>query len=200
MILVVIAAMTSFGDVLWWCITDTATVDGRDIYSFINDYGTVEEDGYTYYNVGARVTCTFADRRKEVIPIAYPDFPGERFTSADFFDGGGKNSAGFGTGWWATQSPLHEMNGYTGELLNEAIFQAELGLLSYDELLDLVGFDTIAKSETVTGKYLNEQIKAIFAGGVNVPASNQWLPYTFSTYNSAPEPNSLVLLLLGGGL
>ena len=72
-------------------------------------------------------------------------------TLLSFFDGGGQNhpSSKFGTGWWSNQSVLHEVPGYNSEMLEEAVFMVELGLLTYDDVLDAVGWETIANSDTV---------------------------------------------------
>lgn len=94
--------LTGSGDILWWQVDDTATVDGQSIYSFVSSYGTEIIDGYDFYNVGARVRMTNPDGSTAIIPIAYPDFPGDRFEYAEFFNGGGANGAGFGTGYWST--------------------------------------------------------------------------------------------------
>lgn len=133
---------------------DTAKVDDQSIYSFVSSYGIETIDGYDFYNVGARVRMTNQDGSTAIIPIAYPDFPGDRFEYAEFFDGGGANGAGFGTGYWSTQSVLHEVPEYNTELMEEAEFMVELGYLRYDEVLDIVGWETIAVSDTKFGSEL----------------------------------------------
>ena len=130
----------------------SANVDGVGIKDFVSSYGIdTDETGYNWYNVGARVKMINPDGSSSIVQIAYPDFPGERFDYADFFDGGGQNhpSSEFGTGWWSNQSVLHEVPGYSSEMLEEAAFMVELGLLTYDDVLDVVGWETIANSDTV---------------------------------------------------
>ena len=186
--------LTGSGDILWWQVDDTATVDGQSIYSFVSSYGTEIIDGYDFYNVGARVRMTNPDGSTAIIPIAYPDFPGDRFEYAEFFNGGGANGAGFGTGYWSTQSVLHEVPEYNFELLNEAQFLVELGELSYDDVFDIVGWETIAVSDTKFGSELRGMI---FPGGVSEPADFQWIPTRFHT---VPEPSTFLLCLLGAAL
>ena len=70
-------------------------------------------------------------------------------------------------------------------------FMVELGYLTYDDVLNVVGWETIAKSDTVLGSQIRG---AIFAGGVNVPADYQWTPTSFHT---TPEPQSGMLLTVG---
>ena len=185
-------AFAGNGDVLWWLVDDSANVDGQSIYSFVSSYGVEpDETGYNWYNVGARLRLTNPDGSTDIIPIANSALPDERFEFLDFFDGGGQNGGGFGTGTWSGQSILHESPIYKSELLTEAMFQIELGYLSYNDAIDIVGFETIAKSETVIGSQIMD---AIFWGGVNTPADIQWTPTVFHTI---PEPSSSIMLIFG---
>ena len=175
----------------------SANVDGVGIYDFVSSYGVdTDETGYNFYNVGARVKMINPDGSSAIVSIAYPDFPGDRFEYAEFFDGGGQNhpSSTFGTGWWSTQSPLHEVPGYNSEMLEEAAFMVELGLLTYDDVLNVVDWETIATSDTAFASQLRGMI---FPGGVNEPADFQWTPFNF---HATPEPNSLLLMLFGAGI
>ena len=140
------------GDVLWWLVDDSANVDKQSIYSFVSSYGVEQDEtGYNWYNVGARLRMTNPDGSTDIIPIANSALPNERFEFLDFFDGGGQNGAGFGTGTWSGQSVLHESPIYKSELFNEVMFSVELGYLSYNDALDILGWETIAKSDTVFG-------------------------------------------------
>lgn len=191
------------GDTLWWQANNTATVDGQDIFSFVNSFGTWTEidpdtgEEFSGYNICARLTCTFVDGRKEVVPT-YLNFGNswEQWDYVDFLDdcGGGRS---FGTAHWGTQSMLHEIPGYSYDILDEIAFQVELGILTYDDVLDIVDFNTIAESETASGKYLANGVRSIFWGGVNVPAQNQWTPVNFHTI---PEPSLAMLFFIGTSL
>lgn len=175
----------------------SANVDGVGIKDFVSSYGVdTDETGYNWYNVGARVKMINPDGSSSIVQIAYPDFPGDRFDYAEFFDGGGQNhpSSEFGTGWWSNQSVLHEVPGYSSEMLEEAAFMVELGLLTYDDVLDVVGWETIANSDTVFASQVRD---AIFNGGINTPANSQWTPFNF---HMTPEPSALHLILVGTGL
>ena len=195
-LIILMVCMFSFvgmGDVLWWLVDDSATVDGNSVYSFVSSFGTWSEvdpdsgEEFSGYNVGARVKVTFSDGRSETLPIVYPDFPGETFAYADFFDGGGKNGAGFGTGWWSTQSP------FSYDALSEILFQIQLGKLTWNESLNAFDWDTLAEIDPVAKSMLSDHI---FEGPAwNVPANSQWTPSIFHTVS--PEPNSFILMSLG---
>ena len=172
-------------DTLWWFVNDTATIDNLPIVSFLEN-NFPEDDNHW---IEARVIMTVNGER-HIANIAYPDFPGERFESTYVGWSEGANQE-WGTGNWAVQSPLHEIPGYSSEMLAEAVFMIELGLLTYDDILDVVNWETIATSETALGSEIRG---AIFNGGVNVPADYQWTP-TF--YTTSPEPNACILLLIG---
>ena len=194
-ILVCVLAFASFGDVLWWMVDDSATVDGRNVHSFVSSYGIWTEvdpdsgEEFSGYNVGARVKMTFADGRSETLPIVYPDFPGETSDYVEFFDGGGHNASGFGTGEWATSSP------FSHEMLAETLFQIQLGELTWNEALNVFDWSTLAESDPVAKSMLSDHI---FEGPAwNTPANSQWIPTDFHTI---PEPNSGLLILVGFGI
>lgn len=194
-ILVCVLAFASFGDVLWWMVDDSATVDGRNVHSFVSSYGIWTEvdpdsgEEFSGYNVGARVKVTFADGRSETLPIVYPDFPGETSDYVEFFDGGGHNASGFGTGEWATSSP------FSHEMLAETLFQIQLGELTWNEALNVFDWSTLAESDPVAKSMLSDHI---FEGPAwNTPANSQWIPTDFHTI---PEPNSGLLILVGFGI
>lgn len=186
-------SFVGMGDVLWWIVDDSATVDGSSVYSFVSSFGTWSEvdpdsgEEFSGYNVGARVKVTFADGHSETLPIVYPDFPGETFDYAEFFDGGGHNASGFGTGEWATRSP------FSHEMLAETLFQIQLGELTWNEALNAFDWNTLAETDSVAKSMLSDHI---FEGPAwNVPANSQWAPTIFHTVS--PEPNSFILLSLG---
>lgn len=190
------AAASAFGDVLWWIVDDNATVDGSSVYSFVSSYGTWTEvdpdsgEEFSGYNVGARVKVTFTDGRSETLPIVYPDFPGETFDYAEFFDEGGANASGFGIGTWSSQSPL------THEMTAETLFQIQLGELTWNEALNVFDWSTLAETDPVAKSMLSDHI---FEGPAwNVPANSQWAPTVF--YSTIPEPSSGLLLLLGAAV
>lgn len=97
-------AYSCSGDTLWWVVDDSQTVDGLPIVSFIENNTFEDDDNWP----AARVKVTYSDGTSEIVPIAYPDFPGESFYSAyvgytlDWQTG---EPVGWGTGWWSTQSP-----------------------------------------------------------------------------------------------
>lgn len=110
-LLAMLAPWNAEADVLWWWVNDTAQVDSAGLYSFVTSYGIdayVDQSTGTvhaYCNAGARAAAMFKDGQCEVLPIVYPDFPGERFYFTELFD---EQSAGHqvSSGNWTTQSPL----------------------------------------------------------------------------------------------
>ena len=174
-------------DVLWWLVDETVTIDGNNLYSFIQPYAW-EEDGYSGYDVGARVKVIFNDGTSTILPI---------YNSGQYFDYSPLDESGDGrgisTGNWSSQSPLNSID---SELLSEALFQIQLGSLTYNEALDLFTWnDVIAESDTATKEYLMQHY--IWEGGILPPADGQWTP---TIYHETPEPNLLCLLLVGSGV
>jgi len=171
-------------------VEDSATVDSQSIYSFVSSYGTWTDtdpdtgETYSRYNVGARVKVTFGDSSSKILPIVYPDFPGETFDFAEFFEEGGNNESGFGTGNWATPSPIEF------EMWSEAMFSIQLGEITEEGAWGRV----LALSDPVTGSYLKDNGSVFIDPPWNVPNAQQWSPTIFHTI---PEPSSGLLLLFG---
>lgn len=187
--LVVICAISLFGygDTLWWLVNETATVDGQNLLSFIQPYAW-EEDGYSGYDVGARVKVTFGDGTSTILPI-YNN--GQYWDYSSLDDSG--DGRGVSTGNWASQSPLNHIN---SEMLTEALFQIELGNLKYDDLLDIFTWDEIIAYTDAVGKEMLSSY--IWQGGVMPPADGQWTPTVF--HAPVPEPTSSILCIIGFGV
>lgn len=100
-------------DVLWWLVDETANVDGSSLYSFIQPYAW-EEDGYSGYDVGARVKVVFRDGTSIVLPV----YNNNQYWDYSPLDDSG-DGRGISTGNWASQSPLNNID---SEMLNEALF------------------------------------------------------------------------------
>lgn len=117
--------------------TGYAYVDDERLYSFIAPYAW-SEDGYSGYDVGARVKVTFNNGTSTILPIK--DNPvGYSILNED-------ESGIISTGNWASQSKLP-----SSELLEEALFSIELGDLTYDELLDMYAWNQVlAESDKYT--------------------------------------------------
>lgn len=197
--------MAGPAETLWWGVFDDVndgpsysghtTVDDIDLKPFVESYGTWQEefegDIYEGYNLSARAKAINLDGSEIYLRVSVPgDDP---LDALDFFDGGGQNAAGLGTGWWVGQSIVDS------ELLNEALFQIELGLIEYDDAFNVVGWEAVAWSDTASS---NENV--IWHGGVSLPADHQWMPFKFYTINPyippVPEPSAVLLILIGAGL
>ena len=195
--------MVGSAETLWWGVFDDVndgdspsysghtTVDDIDLQPFVESYGTWQEDIYEGYNLSARAKAINLDGSEIYLRISFPD--SDTLDALDFFDGGGQNAAGLGTGWWIGQSIVES------ELLNEALFQIELGLIEYDDAFNVVGWEAVAWSDTASS---SENV--IWHGGVSLPADHQWTPFKFYTINPytppVPEPSSLLLALIGSSL
>lgn len=105
----------------------SANVEGIGIKQFVESYGTYTEfdpdmnEWYSGYNVGARIKMTYNGVSQYLVNQVPYDDGNFTYPIAEFFDEGGQNhpSSEFGTGWWATQSILPEIN---SELAGEVLF------------------------------------------------------------------------------
>lgn len=111
-------------------ITGCTKVDGEQLSSFVLPYQW-SKDGYSGYDVGARVRVQYKDGSSEILPTLQSSSFGswEEVPYAVLGDPGDGN--GLGTGDFATQTPLP-----SSELLQEAMFLIELGELTYSDILD----------------------------------------------------------------
>ena len=175
-------------EIMWWLVDETATVDGEVITSFLESYP--EDDNH--WNA-ARVKVTAGDQ------IHYLDIevPGVgRFDGSEgvwLQDSG--DGRGISTGNWATQSPL---DGLSHELYENAMFQVQLGTLTYDDVFDVVDWFTLAETDPVAKATLTQHLYE--RGTIQPPGYTQWTPTEFHTHSSVPEPNSLMMMLIGSGM
>lgn len=189
-------AFVGNGDVLYWQITDAAKVDNETIVSFVEPYGTYEEelpsgDMYIGYNVAARVKVTGGNLSESVyLPLYFGDGISEDGEfGVDFSPNNGRYwGCGVPTG---NQSPLDGV-GYGSEMFMECAFQVELGEITWDEVADTLDWTTIAKSDTFAASQLSQYIHERF--DIAPPNLDIWTPMVFHTI---PEPNSGLLLLFG---
>ena len=180
-------SLTLLGEeIMWWMVDDTATVDNQDIITFLQPYPEDEN-----HWCAARVKITGKDIGTIYLDIESPDFPGERFNGAEGAWLGDSGSGYWGTGNWANQSPL---DGFTKEIWNEALFQMEIGYLSFNEVLDVVDWSTLAETDPIAKNLLSQHLYE--RGTLMPPDYSQWTPTDFHTVN-VPEPSSNLLFLVG---
>lgn len=172
-------------EILWWMVDDTATVDGREIMGFLSYYGE-DDDNWN----AARVKMTGADQSYVFLDVVWD---GERFDGYEGIWIGDGGDGRWGTGYWGTQSPI---DGLADELIQEAVFQIELGHVTYIEVLDAIEWVTLAE----TDPYSKEMLSAyIYERGTLWPGADfQWTPTQFHTV--IPEPNADILVLIGASL
>ena len=186
-------AFAGNGDVLYWQVTDEATVDGGNIKAFVEPYGTYEEelpsgDMYIGYNVAARVKVTGSHLQQSIYLPIY-GLSDDAELGVDFSpDTGGHWGCGVPTG---NQSPLDTL-GYGSEMFMECAFQVELGEITWDEVADTLDWTTIAKSDTFAASQLSQYIHERFV--LPPPDLDVWTPMNFYI---VPEPSSGLLLLFG---
>ena len=182
-------------DILYWQITDAATVDGGSIYSFVESYGTYEEeleDGSQYigYNIGARVKITGGNLTE---PYYLPQYIGD----GNFADGrsGVEFSPNLGGHWGCgvpvgNQSSIESLQ--NNEMFMEYIFVIELGEYTWDDALDSWNLIPLAESD----KYVANQLQQYFYERFDLgpPETGIWTPIQF---HSTPEPTTGMLIILG---
>lgn len=190
---VMMAAASGFAeDIMWWMVDDTATVDGEGVMSFLAQYPEDENNW-----CAARVKVTGENIGTMYLDIESPDFPGERFNGAEGAWLGDSGSGYWGTGNWATQSPI-SLDGLDVELFEEARFQVELGRCKYDEVYDMVKFIALAETSPVVKAELTQYMYE--RGTIMPPGYQQWTPTEFHTISSIPEPNGSLLVLVGAAM
>lgn len=187
---------TGNGDVLWWTVDANATVDGAsDVFTFLAPMPYDSEPDYN--NVyGARIAIknSSGDTIGYLNPY-YQTNPEE--TNPMYFnyaidpdiievDIGHPNEGYVGAEWCASKVDR--------EALMEYMFQIELGHDVWNSLLNDYDWNTIAKSDTVEGRVLMEQLHTYEAFDLNPPIQSPWTPMVFHTI---PEPSSGLLLLFG---
>jgi len=111
-------------------ITGHAYVDDERLSSFVEPYAW-NEDGFSGFDVGARVRVQYKDGSSEILPtLQSSSFGSWEEVPYAVLDNIG-DGTGLGTGDFATQTPLP-----SSELLQEALFLVELGELTYNDILD----------------------------------------------------------------
>lgn len=173
--------------VLYWMSDQSVLVDNTPIQTFIAPLQYEDEEWGTGYYAGARVKVTGGDLSSPVFLSIYCD--GESFdgTYGVEYDDGSHTGGQWGV--VGEQSVLTD--GLTKELLDEYIFQMELG--RYDEEWDFI---TMAVSDTKTFQQLDEAGYIYRTMDLSPPTTGFWNP-NFYTTPPIPEPNSLLLTLLG---
>ncbi len=176
-------AFVSHGEdeVLYWMVTDGATVDNQNIMVFLQDY-VVDEDNWN----AARVRVTGGGYESPFYLAVY-------FGNGEFEDGAfGVELYDNGSGHWGAGVPTGNQSPFGRELLEECIFTMELGHNAWDALSGEVSWVTLAESDSLAYAYLEEYIHERF--DLNPPTTGIWTPMDFHT---VPEPNSGVMFLFG---
>jgi len=179
--------------VLYWMSSDSATVDDIPIATFIDPY-YYEDEGGNGYDAAVRVKVTGGD-------LLSPTFLSIYVGDGQSWDGtDGMSFMEDIGGYWGSGVPVGNqssmIDGLTRELLDEYVFQMELGM--YDESQDWA-FVTLAVSDPKTFQQLDEAgyIYRTFDLGPNYHQA--WNP-NFYTHPPIPEPSIPLLMLIGVGL
>ena len=176
-------AFVSHGEdeVLYWMVTDGATVDNQNIMVFLQDY-VVDDDNWN----AARVRVTGGGYESPFYLSVY-------FGDGYFEDGAyGVELYDNGSGYWGAGVPTGNQSPFGRELFEECVFTMELGHNAWDALSDDWSWVTLAESDSVAYSYLQDYIHKKF--DLNPPSTAVWTPMDFHT---VPEPNSGVMFLFG---
>ncbi len=192
-IILCIFAFVGFSEeIMWWLVDESATVDGEVITSFLQPYP--EDDNH--WNA-VRIKVTSGDN---IIYLDnYQAWDGGHWTSSPgeegVWIGDSGDGRGISTGEWTTQTPLV---GLDHELFEAALFQVQLGTLTYDDVLDVVNWITLAETDPVAKATLTQHLYE--RGTIQPPGYSQWTPTEFYTHSSVPEPSSALLCIIGFGI
>ena len=189
-----LAFLTGSGDVLYWQVTEDATVDGGNIKDFVEPFGTYEDgDTYIAYNVAARVKVTGGN-------LSQPEYLRIYFGNGAWEDGDfGIDLSPDTGGYWGlgVQSPVQssiEEYGYGSELFEEYTFMVELGNVTWDDAVEDLNWTTIAQSDEFSAEMLSQYIHERFE--LAPPSLAAWNP----NFHTVPEPSSAILTMIGLGL
>ena len=193
-----LAFLNGSGDVLYWQVSETATVDGGSIRDFVEPFGTYEEElpnGETYigYNVAARVKVTGGN-------LSQPEYLRIYFGNGIWQEGDiGSDLKPDTGGYWGlgVPSPVQssvEEYGYGSELFKEYAFMVELGELTWDDVAEDLNWTTIAQSDEFAAEMLSQYIHERF----DIAPSNleTWSP----NFHTVPEPSTALLCIIGFGV
>ena len=181
--------MPAAEEVLYWMVSDGATVNDHGTIFSISDFLPAEtDDSFS----AARIRVTGGDITGDVFLDVYDSDGtlqvGSGALGIAFGDNGGYWGAGVPTG---TQSPLGEYAGMSPEYS----FIVEIGNCSWDVSSGTASWvNTVAVSEATKYSDLSRYIHPSF--DLNPSAGSVWSP---TSYN-VPEPSGGLLLLVGGAL
>ena len=165
-------------EIMYWMVNESATVDDTSISIFLSDYP--EDD--THWSA-ARIKVTGPGIGMRYLDIESPEY-GKTSGEEGAWIGDAGDGYGVSTGNWATQSPL-ALDGIDQELFKEAMFSVELGYLTWDEVLDVVDWVTLAETDPIAKSALSQYLYE--RGTLLPPGYEQYVPTDFHT---VPEPSS----------
>lgn len=187
--LVIVSCGTVHSDeLMYWMVNESATVDGTSISIFLSDYP--EDD--THWSA-ARIKVTGPGIGTRYLDIESPEY-GRTSGEEGAWIGDAGDGYGVSTGNWANQSPF-ALDGIDQELFKEAMVSVELGYITWDEVLDVIDWVTLAETDPVAKSTLNQYL---YERGTLAPEPKwQWVPTEFHT---VPEPSTRTLVLVGASL
>lgn len=182
-ILMLIAGITFYAkgaeEVLLWQTTESTTVDGGDIFSFLEIY-PIDEDNWN----AVRVVVTGGQLSEPIyLPIYFDLIEEDGEFGVELMDNG--------SGYWGVGNPTGIQSKFP--VVDEMLFQLEMGHNVWDYNLDDAVWTTIAVSDTATYEYLRQQyIYETF--DIAPQTAKPWNP---NFHVVVPEPNTNLLLLFG---
>lgn len=175
-------------DVLLWTLDGNALVDGTEsIESFLSD---VPDDDL--HNPAVRVKISGGNISS---PIYIDNYMEDEDTPIKYLDeGGGYFGVYVGEvgGRYGAQLIQSEV---PSELGQEVLFAIEVGQMTWDDDTYMSGiFTVLAESDT----YTYQQVMSYITPRLDLnPPGGDWVPSFYHTTPPIPEPNSLLLTLLG---
>ena len=119
MILAVLFAFSSIGDVLVWQVDSTATVDGANIFQYVS---AIPEDDNNW--CAARVRVTGGSLSSPQYLSIYGE---DEYGNTEIWDGEGGMSFGDNGGYWGCGVPVGNQSPLLNGVLGEYLFAVEIG-------------------------------------------------------------------------
>lgn len=184
LICLIATAIRCYGepDVLYWQVTDNATVDGEAIQVFLSLYPTTEDE---WSAVRVRVT---GGNLSEIVYLGIYAGAGEVWDGTDGVELGDN-----GSGYWGAGVPTGVQSPFEREFAEECLFAIELGHNVYDAAMDVISWETLAETDDFYLSTLHEYLYTRF--DLWPPTTGIWTPDMF--HSPVPEPKSGLLIAIG---
>lgn len=193
-------SMSGLGEeIMFWEVDDSVHVDNIQIRNFLDatQAGISSwDDANDWFAVRVKVSGGNLS-----LPMFLTIWGEDEYGNPELWDGewGAELNEGgdgrWGSGHFGTQSSLKTLD---DELMEECIFQMELGHATWDDFYVLAYSDVYSQDELANGIHTYER------GSIAPPGYTPWMPTQFYTINPyippIPEPSISLLVFIGIGL